>query len=80
MTTTTANLPVHGHSLFAAVSTFVSALFTAPKAPAKVALAKPVAAAAAAADTGPNLWKLYRLSASTDSVNPKLFSALAAKD
>ena len=80
MTTTTANLPVHGHSLFAAVSTFVSALFAAPKAPAKVALAKPVAAAAAVADTGPNLWKLYRMSASMDSVNPKLFSVLAAKD
>lgn len=77
MTTTTANLSVHGHSLFAAVSTFFTAMFAAPKAPAKVTLVKPVAAAAA--NTGPNLWKLYRMSASMDSVNPELFRALAAK-
>jgi hypothetical protein len=77
MTTTTANLPVHGHSLFAAVSTFMNAMFAAPKAPAKVTLVKPVAAAAA--DTGPNLWKLYRMSASMDSVNPELLRDLAAK-
>jgi hypothetical protein len=78
MTTTTANLPVHGHSLFAAVSTFLSAMFAAPKAPAKViTVAKPVVAAAA--DSGPDLWKLYRMSASMDSVNPELLRALAAK-
>ncbi|MES2757128.1 MAG: hypothetical protein V4693_07115 [Pseudomonadota bacterium] len=78
MSTSTANLPVHGHSLFAAASKFLSAMFAAPKAPAKVKLVKPAAAPAAAAvvaaaDAGPNLWKLYRMSAAMDSVNPELF-------
>lgn len=73
MSTTTATLPVHGHSLFAAASKFFTAMFTAPKAPAKVKLAKPAAAVVALADAGPNLWKLYRMSAGMDSVNPDLF-------
>lgn len=78
MSTTTANLPVHGHSLFAAASKFLSAMFAAPKAPAKVKLAKPAAAAVmTTGDTGPNLWKLYRMSAAMDSVNPELFKRSA---
>jgi hypothetical protein len=72
MTTSTATLPVHGHSLFAAASKFLAALFAAPKAPAQVkpATAKAVVAAPAA---GVNIWKLYRMSAGMDSVNPELF-------
>jgi hypothetical protein len=72
MSTITATRPVHGHSLFAAASKFFTTMFSAPKAPATVKLVKP-AAAAAAVDTGPNLWKLYRMSAGMDSVNPDLF-------
>lgn len=78
MSTTTATLPVHGHSLFAAASKFFTAMFSAPKAPAKVKLAKP--AVVASADAGPNLWKLYRMSAGMDSVNPDLFTDRTVRD
>lgn len=81
MTTSTANLPVHGHSLFAAASTFLSGLFDAPTAPAKAELAKPVAAAATtASDAGPDIWKMYRMSTGMDSVNPALLTGLIGQD
>jgi hypothetical protein len=69
MSTITASHPVHGHSLFAAAARFFATMFSVPKAPATVKLIKPVSAV----DTGPNLWKLYRMSAAMDSVNPELF-------
>lgn len=85
MSTTTATLPVHGHSLFAAASKLVAALFAAPKATARVkpAPAPAVVAAtavAASTDTGPSLWRLYRMSAGMDSVNPKLFNNRNVQD
>ena len=85
MSTTTATLPVHGHSLFAAVSKMVAALFAAPKAttrvkPATAPASVAATAVAASTDTGPNLWRLYRMSAGIESVNPKLFNDRSLKD
>lgn len=83
MSTATTNLPVLGHSLFAEVSKLIGSAFKA-KAPASkpaAAVAAPTAAQAAApASTGVNIWKLYRMSAGMDSVNPALFADRIVQD
>jgi hypothetical protein len=68
MSTFTATLPVLGHSLFAEASRFFAAMRAAPKASATKAHA-----AVATPPTGSGVWKLYRMSAGMDSVNPALF-------
>jgi hypothetical protein len=60
MSTLAATLP--RHSLFDELSRFVSALFASEA---------PAAAKSSAKD---DLWKLYRMSAGMDSVNPELLA------
>jgi hypothetical protein len=60
MTTLTAPLP--GHSLVAEISRFVNALFASD------------ASAKAGTNAKDDLWKLYRMSAGMDSVNPDLLA------
>lgn len=70
MSTSTASLAVVGSSLFAEVSHFCSAIFTAPK-------ARPEAAKLSA---GARLWNLYLKTAGMNSVTPALFADRIVQD
>lgn len=77
MSTLTTSLPGLGHSLFADAAHFVRSAFAAPKALPKPTPAAAVAAHAVAPSSSVDIWKLYRMSLSSDSVNPALFASLA---
>jgi hypothetical protein len=89
----TSNATVPAVSLFAEVSKFLAALSGTPKAKsrAKAIVAAPaaasvaasaatVAAAVAAPSAVPGAWKMYRMTAGSDSVSPQLLARLAARD
>jgi hypothetical protein len=76
LSTSTLPAPAPGHTLLAAASRFLAAMFTAPTATAPIK-PEPVAAIAAPARS---LWNLYRMSAGIDSVNPQLFVHHIAQD